>query len=122
MLQGSLDTRFEERGRMKPSLEAGSGADELKAGHLAGIIELYQIGETPLKAAGQGIGQRHELPDNRIAAGVGNGTLQSGAAACSRHDGRSKGPKPLRVWSRGRHVEKSEAQPSQRTTGGQSSP
>jgi hypothetical protein len=45
MLQGSLDTRFEEMGRMKPSLEAGSGADELKAGHLAGIIELYQIGK-----------------------------------------------------------------------------
>ena len=54
VLQGFLDTRLEERGRMKSSLEAGSSADELKAGHLAGIIELGQIGETPLKAGGPG--------------------------------------------------------------------
>jgi hypothetical protein len=39
-------------------------------GHLAGVIKLDQIGEAPLKAAGQGIGQRQELPDNRVAAGV----------------------------------------------------
>ena len=70
VLQGSLDTQLEERSGVKPSLEAGSRADELKAGHLAGIIELDQVGETPLKAAGQGIGQRQELPDNRISAGV----------------------------------------------------
>jgi hypothetical protein len=70
VLQGSLDTRLEERGRMKPCLEAGSGADQLIAGQVAGVIEFDQIGETPLKAAGQGIGQRQELPDNRIAAGV----------------------------------------------------
>jgi hypothetical protein len=49
VLQGSLDTRLEERGRMKSWLEAGSGADELKAGRLAGVIELDQIGKAPLK-------------------------------------------------------------------------
>jgi hypothetical protein len=70
LLQGSLDTRLEERGRVEPWLEAGSSADQLKAGHLAGIIELDQIGETPLEAAGQGIGQREELLNRRIAAGV----------------------------------------------------
>ena len=70
MLQGSMDKRLEERGRVKPRLEAGSSEDQLKAGHLAGIIEFDQIGEKPLKATGQGVGQRQELPDNRIAAGV----------------------------------------------------
>jgi hypothetical protein len=43
-------------------------SDRLKAGHLAGVIELDQIGETPLETAGQSIGQRQELSDNRIAA------------------------------------------------------
>lgn len=90
VLQGSLNMPLEERGRVEPSLEAGSSADELKAGRLAGIIELDQIGETPLKAAGQGIGQREELLNHRIAAGMGSGSLRSGAADCSRHDGRSK--------------------------------
>ena len=90
VLQGSLDTRLEERSGVKPSLEAGSSADELKAGHLTGIIELDQIGKAPLKAAGQGIGQREELLNHRIAAGMGSGSLRSGAADCSRHDGRSK--------------------------------
>lgn len=92
VLQGSLNMPLEERGRVEPSLEAGSSADELKAGRLAGIIELDQIGETPLKAAGQGIGQRQELPDKRIEAGLRSGALQSGAADCSRHEGGSKGP------------------------------
>jgi hypothetical protein len=70
VLQGSLDTRLVERGWVEPSLEAGSGADELKAGHQAGVIVLDQIGEAPLKAAGQGIGQGQKLPDNRIAVGL----------------------------------------------------
>lgn len=70
VLQGSLDTRLVERDWVDPSLEAGSGADELKAGHQAGVIEHDQIGEAPLKAAVQGIGQGQELPDNRIAVGV----------------------------------------------------
>jgi hypothetical protein len=69
MLQGSMNPALEISLRGAASrLEAGSGADQLKAGHLAGIIELDQIEETPLKAAGQGIGQRQELSDNRIAA------------------------------------------------------
>ena len=67
--------------------------DQLIAGHLAGIIELDQTSEALLETAGQGIGQREELPYHRIAAGVGGRALQSGAAECGRHDGRSKGPK-----------------------------
>ncbi len=71
VLQGCLIPALEESGRGAASRpEAGSSADQLKAGHLAGVIELDQIGEAPLKAAGQGIGQRQELPDNHIAAGV----------------------------------------------------
>jgi len=46
-----------------------------------------------METAGQGIGQGEELLNHRIAAGVGGRTLQSGAADCRRHDGRSKGPR-----------------------------
>lgn len=63
-----------------------------RLGPLAGIIELDQPREALLETAGQGIGQREELLNHRIAAGVGSGALQSGAADCNRHDGRSKGP------------------------------
>jgi len=81
VLQGSLDTPLEEGSRGEASrLEAGSGADQLKAGHLAGIIELDQPREALLKTAGQGIGQGQELLNHRIAAGVRSGALQSGAA------------------------------------------
>ena len=69
MLQGSVDTLLEAGSRgIASRLKAGSGADQLIAGHLAGVIELDQIGETPLETAGQSIGQRQELSDNRIAA------------------------------------------------------
>jgi hypothetical protein len=56
-------------------------------------FELNQIGEATLKTAGKSIGQRQELSDNRIAAGLGSGVFQSGAADCRRHNGLSKGPK-----------------------------
>lgn len=43
MLQSSVDTLLEEGSRGATSrLEAGGGADQLIAGHLAGIIELDQ--------------------------------------------------------------------------------
>jgi hypothetical protein len=45
MLQGSLDTPLEEASRGAASrLDASGSADQLIAGHLAGIIELDQIG------------------------------------------------------------------------------
>ena len=47
---------------------------------------------------GQVISQGEKLIYHRIAAGVGGRALQSGAADCSRHDGRSKGPTPPRVY------------------------
>jgi hypothetical protein len=71
MLQGSVDTLLEVGSRGAASrLEAGSGADQLVAGHLAGIIELDQPREALLETAGQGIGQGEELLNHRIAAGV----------------------------------------------------
>jgi hypothetical protein len=71
VLQGSVDTTLEEGSRGAASrLEAGSGADQLIAGHLTGIIELDQPREALLETAGQGIGQREELMNHRIAAGV----------------------------------------------------
>ena len=70
MLQGSLNPAPEISRRSTLRLEAGSGADQLIVGHLAGIIELDQPREALLEAAGQGIGQREELLNHRIAAGV----------------------------------------------------
>jgi hypothetical protein len=71
MLQGSLDTPLEEASRGAASrLDASGSADQLIAGHLAGIIELDQPREALLETAGQGIGQREELMHHRIAAGV----------------------------------------------------
>jgi hypothetical protein len=58
MLQGSLNPQLEEGSRGAASrLEAGGSADQLIAGHLAGIIELDQPSEALLETAGQGIGQ-----------------------------------------------------------------
>jgi hypothetical protein len=71
MLQGSMDTLLEVGSQGATSrLEAGGSADQLIAGHLAGIIELDQPREALLETAGQGIGQREELMHHRIAAGV----------------------------------------------------
>ncbi len=55
VLQGSLLTELQVGSRRKPSPQAGGGADQLQAGHLAGVVELDQPLEAPLKAAGQGI-------------------------------------------------------------------
>ncbi len=93
LLQGSLLTQLQVGSRGAASrLETGSGADELKAGHLAGAVELDQMREALLKVASQSIGQRQKLPNHRIAAGVRSEALKRGAADCVRHDGRSKGP------------------------------
>ena len=71
MLQGSVDTPLEVGSRGAASrLEAGGSADQLVAGHLAGIIELDQPREALLETAGQSIGQREKLLNHRIAAGV----------------------------------------------------
>jgi hypothetical protein len=71
MLQGSVDTPLEVGSRGAASrLDAGGSADQLVAGHLAGVIELDQAREALLKAAGQSIGQGEELMNHRIAAGV----------------------------------------------------
>jgi hypothetical protein len=70
MVQG-VDTPLEEGCRGASSrLEAGSSEDQLIAGHLAGIIEFDQTRDALLETAGQGIGQREELLNHRIAAGV----------------------------------------------------
>ena len=55
---------------IRSRLEAGGSADQLVAGHLAGIIELDQPREALLETAGQSIGQGEELLNHRIAAGV----------------------------------------------------
>ncbi len=65
-----MDTPLEEDSRGAASrLEAGSGADQLIAGYLTGVIELDQPRDALLETAGQSIGQKQELPDNRIAGG-----------------------------------------------------
>ena len=71
VLQGSLHPQLQVGRRGAASrLEAGSGADQLITGHLAGIIELDQPREALLETAGQGIGQGEKLLNHRIAAGV----------------------------------------------------
>ena len=72
VLQGSMDAALEEGSRGAASrLEAGGGADQPIAGHLAGIIKLDQLREALLERAGQGIGQGEGLWNHPIAAGAG---------------------------------------------------
>jgi hypothetical protein len=71
MLQGSVDMPLEVGSRGAASrLDAGSGEDQLIAGHLAGIMELDQPREALVETSGQSIGQREKLLNHRIAAGM----------------------------------------------------
>jgi hypothetical protein len=74
-------------------LEAGGGADQLIAGHLAGIVELDQAREALLETVRQGQRPVRGTVASPNRGGCGGRVIQSGAAECRRHDGRGKGRK-----------------------------
>jgi len=98
VLQGCVDSVLEEGSRGAASrLEAGGGADQLIAGHLAGIIKLDQHREALLERAGQDIGQGEGLWIYRIAAAVEAGRSRAERRNANAMTGAAEGVKPLRV-------------------------